>query len=161
MRISIKKEKRNSIAYYLSPQELTIALPESLPATSAKSLQSTVLKPTADFDCNGSITRRELRKMLNTWKNKLEVRPNGVQVTKLRNKWASCSSSRSIVFNENLQNMPKEFTEYVICHEFLHLKVRRHNKLFKSLLSAYMPDWQERLTRTIEGVLGNRIEASV
>ena len=32
--------------------------------------------------------------------------------------------------------------EFVIVHELLHLRVPNHGKLFKSLLSAYVPAWE-------------------
>ena len=59
------------------------------------------------------------------------------------------------------RRMPRDFAEYVILHELLHVKVPSHGKLFKNLLGAHMPDWQERVTRTIESVLGREIEESL
>jgi hypothetical protein len=37
---------------------------------------------------------------------------------------------------------PTAFREYVIVHELLHLKVPNHGKLFKSLLRAYIPNYE-------------------
>jgi predicted metal-dependent hydrolase len=37
---------------------------------------------------------------------------------------------------------PPAFREYVIVHELLHLKVPNHGKLFKSLLRAYIPNYE-------------------
>ncbi len=37
---------------------------------------------------------------------------------------------------------PAPFREYVIVHELLHLKVPNHGKLFKTLLRAYLPDYE-------------------
>jgi predicted metal-dependent hydrolase len=34
------------------------------------------------------------------------------------------------------------FQDYVIVHELLHLRVPNHGKLFKSLLTAYLPGWR-------------------
>ena len=57
-------------------------------------------------------------------------------------KWASCSSHRCVCFAEMLLEQPFAFQEYVIVHELLHLRVPNHGKLFKSLLSAYLPQWK-------------------
>jgi len=158
MRINVKTENRKSIAYYLAPEELTIVLPENGDPTNVlESPQLMIQNPNIVFNPNGPISRGEFREILNLWASKLDVKPKKVQVRNIRNKWASCSASRNIIFNESLQNMPKEFVEYVICHELLHLKVQRHNKLFRSLLSAYMPDWQNRLTKTVENIIGHGI----
>jgi predicted metal-dependent hydrolase len=62
-------------------------------------------------------------------------------------KWASCSAKGRVTFNVELLNSPGRFQEFVIVHELLHLKVANHGRLFKSLLTAYLPDWQMRRRR--------------
>jgi len=39
--------------------------------------------------------------------------------------------------------MGREFCDYVIVHELLHMKVPNHGKLFKSLMFAFLPDWEK------------------
>jgi len=60
----------------------------------------------------------------------------------MRRKWASCSSSGIVTFSLDLLTQPARLREYVIVHELLHLKVPNHGKLFKSLLRAYLPDYE-------------------
>lgn len=57
-------------------------------------------------------------------------------------KWASCSSTGRICFSRVLLRQPEAFQEVVILHELLHLRVANHGKLFKSLMTAYMPGWE-------------------
>jgi len=59
-------------------------------------------------------------------------------------KWASCSTNGLVSFSTQLLNESPEFGEYVIVHELLHLKIPNHSKLFKSILTAHLPDWKER-----------------
>ena len=54
-------------------------------------------------------------------------------------KWASCSSAQYVCFSEALLEKPLVFQNYVIVHELLRLRVPNHGKLFKSLLSVYLP----------------------
>lgn len=49
-----------------------------------------------------------------------------------------------MTFNEDLLAQNESFQEYVIVHELLHLRVPNHGKLFRSLMSLYLPDWEER-----------------
>jgi len=154
MRIRIMKEKRKTIAYSLAPEELSIILPnDEVPEEQFNSLIDAISMAKVGSGHHRLVTREELQELLRRWIDNLQVRPNRAQVRYMRDKWASCSQRKNITFNSLLTNMPKEFVEYVICHELLHLKVPRHNKLFRSLLSAYMPDWKERVTRTMEFVL--------
>ncbi len=34
--------------------------------------------------------------------------------------------------------------EFVIVHELVHLLAPNHDKVFKSFMAAYLPDWEER-----------------
>jgi type I restriction enzyme R subunit len=47
-----------------------------------------------------------------------------------------------VCFSEALLEKPLVFQNYVIVHELLHLRVPNHGKLFKSLLSVYLPGWR-------------------
>jgi hypothetical protein len=58
-------------------------------------------------------------------------------------KWASCSTDGNLNFNSELLNMEKDIGKYVIVHELLHFKVPNHGKLWKSLMSAYLENWEK------------------
>jgi predicted metal-dependent hydrolase len=148
MKIIVNRTDRKSIAYSLEPEKLTILIPQNMPDNfRIEDVLSAVNESAA---CNETMTEEEFRQLVEEWVEKLQVKPKKVQIRKMKNKWASCSPGKSVLFNSLLMGMPKEFAAYVICHELLHFKVPNHNKLFKNLLSAYMPDWRERIARTIE-----------
>jgi hypothetical protein len=148
MRIIVNRTDRKSIAYSLEPEKLTILIPLHMPDNfRIEDVLSTV---NVSVTCNETMTVEEFHHLIDEWIEKLQIKPEKVQIRRMKNKWASCSPGKSVLFNSLLIGMPKEFVAYVICHELLHFKVPNHNKLFKNLLSAYMPDWRERISRTIE-----------
>lgn len=57
-------------------------------------------------------------------------------------KWASCSPRGRLCFSTDLVREDEAFREVVIVHELLHLLVPNHGKLFKGLMSAYLPGWE-------------------
>jgi len=57
-------------------------------------------------------------------------------------KWGSCSTGGIITLAYDLTDQPPGFQDFVIAHELLHLRVPNHGKLFKALMSAYVPGWQ-------------------
>jgi hypothetical protein len=59
-------------------------------------------------------------------------------------KWASMSTAGRLTLNSELLALPKSAGEYVIVHELVHLLAPNHGKAFKSFMSAYLPDWEER-----------------
>lgn len=78
------------------------------------------------------------------WAGRVRVKPKRVNLQPMTKKWASCSTKGYVTFNAELLDESREFGEYVILHELLHLQVPNHGKLFKSLLTAHMPDWKIR-----------------
>jgi predicted metal-dependent hydrolase len=76
------------------------------------------------------------------WALVMKVKPAQVRVQRMKKKWASCSSKGCVCFSVDLLRESKMFQKYVIVHELLHLQVPNHGKLFKSLLSAYVPNWE-------------------
>ena len=58
-------------------------------------------------------------------------------------KWGSCSTSGIITLATDLANQEAGFQDFVIAHELLHLRVPNHGKLFKTVLTAHVPDWKE------------------
>jgi len=63
----------------------------------------------------------------------------------LKGKWGSCDTrKRVITMNYNLMYYPKEATEYVLLHEYLHLIVPNHSKRFHDLMKYHQPDYKKR-----------------
>jgi len=60
----------------------------------------------------------------------------------MRAKWASCSPAGRLTFSHDLLREMRAFQEAVVVHELLHIRVPNHGRLFKSLMSAYVPDWE-------------------
>ncbi len=86
-------------------------------------------------------TAAEFRAQVADWAQRIRVKPRQVRLQAMRRKWASCSTAGTVSFSLDLLAQSAPFREYVIVHELLHLKVPNHGKLFKSLLRAYLPDY--------------------
>lgn len=74
------------------------------------------------------------------WARRIKVQPSQIRVQKMTRKWASCSTTGWVCLSTDLAEEPGPFQDFVIVHELLHLRVPNHGKLFKSLLSAYLPE---------------------
>lgn len=77
------------------------------------------------------------------WAKKIDVEPKEVHLRQMKNKWASFSNNGRLTFNTELLSKHKKFSDYVIVHELLHMKVPNHGKLFKSLMHAFLPEWEK------------------
>jgi len=97
---------------------------------------------------------------MNNWKDKAEFKLKVFEIASkmditihylamrpMTNKWASCSTDGNLNFNVELLAIEKDLGEYVIVHELLHFNVPNHGKLWKSLMRAYLGDYEEKEQR--------------
>lgn len=93
--------------------------------------------------------KNEFKKEVIKYAVKLDIALNRIYVRPMSRKWASCSTAENLNFSSQLINMPKKLGEYVIVHELLHFHVPNHGKLWKSLMRAYLGDY-EKLEKKLE-----------
>jgi predicted metal-dependent hydrolase len=74
---------------------------------------------------------------------KMDIQVKTLALRPMKNKWASCSTDGNLNFNKQLLNLDKELGDYVIVHELLHFNVPNHGKLWKSLMTAYLGDYEK------------------
>lgn len=77
------------------------------------------------------------------WAAAIGTEPRRVQVQTMRTKWASCSIAGTITLSRDLLLEDALFQEVVLVHELLHLLVPNHGPVFRSLMKAYLPEWQQ------------------
>lgn len=61
----------------------------------------------------------------------------------MRRKWGSCSSAGTVTLALDLAEEKPGFQDFVIVHELLHLRVPKHGRVFRALMSAYVPGWRK------------------
>lgn len=87
--------------------------------------------------------KTEFKNRVQYFADKIKVNVNGIYIRPMTNKWASCSSHGILSFNDELLTMEKKLGDYVMVHELLHLNVPNHGKLWKSLMTAYLGDYEK------------------
>jgi predicted metal-dependent hydrolase len=90
------------------------------------------------------ISEERLLELVREWSARIGVQPGRIQMRQMYRKWGSCSKVGNITLNHALRCVPFHLAEYVVCHELVHIREFNHGKGFKTLMSQYMPDWQER-----------------
>jgi predicted metal-dependent hydrolase len=70
-------------------------------------------------------------------KHKLDV--GKVTVRNNKTRWGSCSGKNNISLNIHLMRLPDELIDYVIYHELVHTKVKRHGRPFWMYLETLLP----------------------
>lgn len=87
------------------------------------------------------------REMVLDYANKIShdmgLKINKITLRKMKTRWGSCSSLGNISINMRLKYLPESLIKYVVHHEVCHLKIRKHNKQYWSLVSSEYPDYKK------------------
>ena len=86
---------------------------------------------------------QDLRQRALAWAVKLRVNPRVIRVQDMQAKWGSCSALGTVTLAHDLVEKAERFQDFVIVHELLHLRVPNHGRVFKALMTAYVPGWRE------------------
>ena len=87
--------------------------------------------------------KEQFKHRVRHWAEKLDVQIQSLALRPMKNKWASCSTNGNLNFNNELLGLDRDVGEYVIVHELLHFVVPHHGKLWKSLMRAYLGDYEK------------------
>lgn len=165
MKIKFERQERKKHVPKIEDEESEVAIPEyhSENDKGIKGFNKEGLGEAAKhghLKFSQSLTRSDLLEISNMWLKKLKVKPNRIQIRKMKNKWSSCSSEGNVTFSSELILLPREIAEYAIVHELLHLIVPNHGKTYKVLLSTYLPNWEE-LHSKLNFLSGNRLAEKI
>jgi len=104
-----------------------------------------------------SQSKEEFKKRTGDWAGKIGVQINTISLRRMKNKWASYTErSGLLIFNAELLDMDEKLIDYVIVHELLHFLVPNHGRLWKSMMTGFIPDWKDRE----EALAGSRKKTS-
>jgi predicted metal-dependent hydrolase len=87
--------------------------------------------------------KTEFKNQVRMIADRMDIKIKSLAIRPMKNKWASCSTDGNLNFNKQLLELDKELGEYVIVHELLHFNVPNHGKLWKSLMTAYLGDYEK------------------
>ncbi len=88
-------------------------------------------------------SKEEFKARVREWARKLDVSTSYIAVRSMKNKWASCSTNGRLHFNTDLLVVDRKLGDYVIVHELLHFSVPNHGKLWKSLMTAHLGNYEK------------------
>lgn len=77
-------------------------------------------------------------------RNAHKFKAKKIQFRNMKSKWGSCSSDKTLTFNSFLRFLPLHLIQYVVYHEMVHLKERKHNLAFWNILSKKFKNYQSK-----------------
>lgn len=98
-----------------------------------------------------SVAEQEIDNIMEKARLMLNLAPENFEIKPLKNALATCVDNKTIIINPELFKYKKEIIEYIIIHQFCHLKYKTHSKSFYNMLKKYVPNYEE-LSSTLHNV---------
>ena len=87
------------------------------------------------------IAEKEIEAIMEKYRIRLAIAPEDYRIEKM-DKMAKCSKENIITINPEIVSYRKEIIEYIVLHQFCHIKYKTHSKGFYNMLRRYMSNYQ-------------------
>ena len=88
------------------------------------------------------IANNEIESIMEKTRKILGIAPEEYAIAKIKNTLGKCINGK-ITINPELMQFKKEIIEYVVAHEFCHLKYKTHGKRFYEIIEKHIPDYKK------------------
>ena len=89
-----------------------------------------------------SIAKDEVERVMEKTRIMLGFAPEDYEIKKTHGALAKCSDDKKITINPEIVKYDRNVIEYIVLHEFCHLKYKTHCRKFYELLEKYMPNYR-------------------
>lgn len=90
------------------------------------------------------ISEQEIEFIMEKARHTFGFAPEDYEIQKMPGTLAACDKDlQTIYINPNISMYSKEVIEYIIFHEFCHLKYKTHSQKFYDMLKKYVPNYEK------------------
>jgi len=147
MNITIRHQRRKSLAFQLTQSGAVVLLPQGVNPDS-EAVQALIMTALAKLPMpalvTDVVTADQVYELVATWSARLEVSVTRMQIRPMQNKWGSISTAGTLTLASDLLVLPICLVEYVVVHELLHLKFPDHRRGWQVSMGMYLADWRAR-----------------
>lgn len=88
------------------------------------------------------IANTEIEDIMEKTRKMLGIAPEDYEIRKMEKTLGKCEDGK-ITINPELMQYKREVIEYVVAHEFCHLKYKTHGKRFYQIIEKYIPEYKK------------------
>ena len=96
------------------------------------------------------IAEKEIERAMEKTRILLNIAPEDYKIEKMDKSVAKCDNN-IITIDPEIVTYSKDVIDYIVLHEFCHLKYKNHTKSFYNMLKTYMPNY-EKIAKELNGM---------
>jgi len=136
LKVAYKNVKVTDLSF--EGREVKVVLPVKYQNKDIKKILNVILNKMYE-----QIAKNEVEVIMEKIRSKLKFAPEDYKIEFMKNSMAKCNSSKEIVVNPYIMRYDIATVEYMILHEYCHLKYKTHSKGFWELIKKAMPQYEK------------------
>lgn len=88
------------------------------------------------------IAEKEIERAMEKTRIMLGFAPEDYNLERMDNCLGKCSEDKKITINPDIVMYKQEIIDYIVLHEFCHLKYKTHSKKFNEIIKEYVPSYE-------------------
>ena len=121
----------------IDEEKILVTLPNKYKKIKNNDLIQMLIKKMYDM-----VSKKEVEKAMEKARITMQIAPEDYEIKSLEGILAKCINKK-ITINPDIAMYSRETIEYIIVHEFCHLKYKNHTKSFYNMLKTYMPTYEK------------------
>lgn len=90
------------------------------------------------------VANKEIELIMEKIRKQLGFAPENYEIKRINNKMADCITKEGIIIiNPDIVEYNRQTIEYILIHQFAHLKYKTHSKKFEEIIKKYIVDIDE------------------
>lgn len=89
------------------------------------------------------IAEKEIERAMEKTRKLLGFAPEDYIIQRMENCLGKCNEDAKITINPDIVMYSQEIIDYVVLHEFCHLKYKTHSKKFNEIIKTYIPNYEK------------------
>ena len=137
VKINYKNLKKPTLT--VEGKSITICLPNKYKRLNRDEILVKLIEKLYDL-----IAQTEIEIIMEKVRKELGFAPENYEIKRINNKMAECITDKQIIIiNPDIVKYDKQTIEYILIHQFCHLKYKTHSKKFNNILKAIIKDMQK------------------
>ncbi|MBP3255143.1 MAG: DUF45 domain-containing protein [Clostridia bacterium] len=143
LNISYKNIETADLSFNLN--QIKVVLPNKYKYMDEKEIVNILMKKMYN-----QIAEREIERTMEKNRVLLNIAPEDYKIEDIDNAIAICKN-KIITISPEIAKYSREAIDYIVLHEFCHLKYKNHTKSFYNMVKTYIPNYEE-IAKEINGM---------
>ena len=89
------------------------------------------------------IAEKEMEDIMEKIRVMVGFAPEDYKIVEMKGLLAKCTDDKKILVNPRIIKYKRDVVEYIILHQFAHLKYKNHTKSFYNFMEKYLPEYKK------------------